>query len=84
MAFIILRLAGALLRRKLFRKPLDLSASIETASRIENSDKVSALHAATYRYDARVREIELQFEAKIAELREAYLGEVADIHGEAA
>jgi hypothetical protein len=47
------------------------------------SDRVSALHAAGYRYNARVREIELQFEAKIAELREAYLDEVAGIHGEA-
>jgi hypothetical protein len=56
--------------------------SVETASRIDNSDKVSALYAAGYRYDARVREIELQFEAKVAELREAYLSEVADIHGE--
>jgi hypothetical protein len=56
---------------------------VETASRIDNSDKVSALHAAGYRYDARVREIELQFEAKIPELREAYLDEVADIQGEA-
>jgi hypothetical protein len=58
--------------------------SVETANRIEASDKVSALHAATYRYDSRVREIELQFEAKVAELREAYLHEVAEIHGEAA
>ena len=58
--------------------------SVETASRIDNSDKVSALHAAGYRYDARVREIELQFEAKVAELREAYLSEVATIQSEAA
>jgi hypothetical protein len=58
--------------------------SLETASRIDNSDKVSALHAAGYRYDARVREIELQFEAKIAELRQAYLDEVAGIQDEAA
>ena len=55
--------------------------SLATAEAIDNSDKVSALHAAGYRYDARVREIEIQFEAKIAELREAYLDEVSDIHG---
>ena len=55
--------------------------SLATAEAIDNSDKVSALHAAGYRYDAQVREIELQFEAKIAELREAYLDEIADIHG---
>ena len=58
--------------------------STETASWIDNSDRVSALHAAGYRYDARVREIELQFEAKVAELREAYLSEVATIQSEAA
>jgi hypothetical protein len=57
--------------------------SVETASRIDASDRVSALHAAGYRYDARVREIEAQFEAKVAEIREAYLDEVAGIHGEA-
>jgi hypothetical protein len=57
--------------------------SVETASRIDASDRVSALHAAGYRYNARVREIELQFEAKIAELREAYLDEVSGLHGEA-
>jgi hypothetical protein len=58
--------------------------SLATAEAIDNSDKVSALHAAGYRYSARVREIELQFEAKIAELREAYLSEVATIQSEAA
>jgi hypothetical protein len=57
--------------------------SVETATRIDNSDRVSALHAAGYRYDARVREIEQQFEAKIAELRSSYLDEVAGIQGEA-
>jgi hypothetical protein len=55
--------------------------SLATAEAIDNSDKVSALHAAGYRYGARVREIELQFEAKIAELRQAHLDEVTDIHG---
>jgi hypothetical protein len=54
--------------------------TIETASRIDNSDKCAALHAASYRYDARIRELEGQFEAKASELREAYLNEVAAIH----
>jgi hypothetical protein len=57
--------------------------SVETANRIDASDKVSALHAAAYRFDARIRELETQFEAKAAELRASYLGEVAEIHGEA-
>ena len=54
--------------------------SLATAQAIDASDKVSALRAAAYRFDARVREIELQFEAKVAELRGAYLEEVAAIH----
>lgn len=58
--------------------------SIEVATRIDNSDKVQALGAAAYRYSARLRELEHQFEAKASELREAYLGEVAEIHSEAA
>jgi hypothetical protein len=59
--------------------------SVETAGRIGDSDKVAALHAASYRYDARTRELEGQFEVKASELRTAYLGEVAAIHdGEAA
>jgi hypothetical protein len=58
--------------------------SLATAEAIDNSDKVSALHAAGYRYSARAREIEAQFEAKIAELRSSYLDEVAGIQGEAA
>jgi hypothetical protein len=58
--------------------------SVETASRIDASDRVSALHAAGYRYDSRAREIELQFEAKIAELRQAYLDEVATIQSDEA
>jgi hypothetical protein len=53
--------------------------SLETASRIDASDKVSALHAAGYRLDARLRELEGQFEAKASELRAAYLAEVATI-----
>lgn len=57
--------------------------SLEVATRIDNSDKVSALHAAGYRYDSRLRELEHQFEAKASELRTAYLDECATIHSEA-
>ena len=60
------------------KKPFGVPSLI-VATAIDNSDKVSALHAAAYRYDARVREIELQFEAKAAELRAAYLSEVSEI-----
>jgi hypothetical protein len=54
--------------------------SIETAGRIDNSDKCAALDAAHYRLSSRMRELEGQFEAKASELREAYLSEVASIH----
>ncbi|MGB8902023.1 MAG: hypothetical protein WCC90_23480 [Methylocella sp.] len=56
--------------------------SLATAKAIDNSDKCSALHAAAFRFDARVRELSLQYEAKIAELREAYLEECGAIHSE--
>jgi hypothetical protein len=78
---VLLLIARAALKCKHLAKQTFGAPSLVTAEAIDNSDKVSALHAAGYRYDARVREIELQFEAKIAELREAYLDEVADIHG---
>jgi hypothetical protein len=55
--------------------------SIEIARRIDDEDKVSAIHAAHYRLTARMRELEIQFEAKASELRAAFLAEVAEIHG---
>jgi hypothetical protein len=58
--------------------------SLATAEAIDDSDKCTALDAAHYRLSARMREIELQFEAKASELRQAYLAECAAIHsGEA-
>lgn len=56
--------------------------SIEVARRIDNSDTIAALDAANYRYSARMRELEHQFEAKASELREAYLDEVVAAHGD--
>jgi hypothetical protein len=59
--------------------------SLETAARIDDNDKVASLHAANYRLNARMRELEVQFEAKASEVRAAFLAEVAAIHdGEAA
>lgn len=49
--------------------------SLETASRIDNEDMVSAMHAAHYRLSARMRELECQFEVKAAELRQAFIDE---------
>jgi hypothetical protein len=51
--------------------------SVEVDRRIDNSDTIAALNAAGYRYTARLRELENQFEAKASELRQAYLDEVA-------
>jgi hypothetical protein len=50
---------------------------------IDASDKVQALRAAGYRYETRLSELERQFEAKAGELRQAYLGEVRGIYGDA-
>ena len=51
--------------------------SLETCTR--NEDSVRALQASHYRLTARMRELELQFEAKAAELRQAFLDESAKI-----
>jgi hypothetical protein len=53
--------------------------SLEISTRIANEDNVRALQAAHYRLSARMREIELQFEAKASELRQAFLDESAKI-----
>jgi hypothetical protein len=55
--------------------------SIQTAGRIDDSDKVSAFEAAHYRCTARMRELEQQFEVKASEIRAAFVAEVAEISG---
>jgi hypothetical protein len=57
--------------------------SLETASRIDDSDAANAACAAQYRFQTRMREIEGQFEAKASELRAAFLAELAEIQGSA-
>ena len=54
--------------------------SLETARRIDDEDKVAAIHAAHYRLTARMRELQSQFEAKASELRAAFLAEIAEIY----
>jgi hypothetical protein len=59
--------------------------SIETASWIEDSDATNAACAAHFRFTARMRELEQQFEAKASELRSAFLADLAALQeGEAA
>ena len=53
--------------------------SLETASRIDDSDATNAACAAHFRYSARMRELESQFEAKASELRSAFLHELSMI-----
>jgi hypothetical protein len=68
------------LQKQIFGMP-----SCETASRIDDSDATNAACAASYRFSARMREIESQFEAKASELRAAFLAELAALReGEAA
>jgi hypothetical protein len=56
--------------------------SIQTAGRIDDSDKVAAFEAAHYRCNARMRELESQFEAKASEIRAAFVSECASIMAE--
>jgi hypothetical protein len=58
--------------------------SLETASRIDDSDAANAACAAHYRFQARMRQLEGEFEAKASELRAAFLAELADIREEEA
>jgi hypothetical protein len=62
------------LQKQLFGVP-----SLETAKRIDDVDMVEAMQAAHYRLCARMRELELQFEAKASELRAAFLAEIDQI-----
>jgi len=57
--------------------------SLETARAIDDSDKVAAAQAAHFRLSARMRELELQFEAKANELRAAFVAELTQICGSA-
>jgi hypothetical protein len=58
--------------------------SIETVTRVDDSDKCNAFTAAHYRLQENMRSLENQFEAKASELRAAFVHEVAAITMEAA
>ena len=55
--------------------------SLETARRVDDSDKVAALEAAHYRLTSRMRELEQRFDEEASKLRSAFLAEVLQIHG---
>jgi hypothetical protein len=58
--------------------------SIETTGRVDDSDKVAGLEAARYRCTARMRELEIMFEAKASEIRSEFVAECSAILAEAA
>ena len=64
---------------KTLTKPVFGVPSLETASRIDDSDKIEGLRAAHYRFAARMRELETLFEGTASELSAAYLRECAEI-----
>ena len=64
---------------KSLTKPIFGVPSLETASRIDDSDATNAVCAAHFRFQARMRELEAQFETKASELRAAFLAEIAAI-----
>ncbi len=68
--------------RKQLSKQVFGVPSLEVADRIDVSDMVSAIGAASYRFKARMRELEQQFEAKASELRTVYLNECALAQGD--
>ena len=55
--------------------------SLKVAERIADSDATHHIHAATFRYNTRMRELETQFEAKASEIRAAFVAEVANAGG---
>ena len=65
--------------RQIFGMP-----SAEVVSRIEASDRSSAASAAHYRFTARMRSLEAQFEAEASKLRNEYIAELGEIQFEAA
>jgi len=55
--------------------------SLETAERINTSDQTNRARAAHYRLEARMRQLESEFENKASELRSAFVAELAEIVG---
>jgi hypothetical protein len=53
--------------------------SLETTSQIDDVDSVTRAQAVHYRLQARMHELESQFESKASELRAAFVAEMAEI-----
>jgi hypothetical protein len=68
---------GKQLTKKVFGVP-----SAEVIGATENAQTVNEIRTANFRYEAQLRELERQFEAKAAESRQAYIDEVCTIYGD--
>jgi hypothetical protein len=55
--------------------------SLETSSRIDTNDQTCRARAAHYRMEARLRQLEAEYEAKASEIRSAFVAELAEIVG---
>ena len=53
--------------------------SLLIARQISSNDAASSAAAATYRYEARVRELQQRFEIELQAVRDAYLAELAGL-----
>jgi hypothetical protein len=67
--------------KSLTKPPAFCVPSVETATRIDDSNAANAACAAQYRYSARMHELQAQFEIKASEVRAAFLTELAEIRG---
>jgi hypothetical protein len=55
--------------------------SAAAVERISTAQQVTRLHAAHYRYETLMGDLETQFESKASELRESYISEILEIQG---
>ena len=55
------------------------TATLLIARQISSNDSASAASAASYRYEARVRELHSRFENELQAVRDAYLQELAGL-----
>ncbi len=56
--------------------------ALDTARKIDDSEKVNMLSSAAYEFDASARDLTSAYEDQLAKLRQKYLDRVVSIHGE--
>jgi hypothetical protein len=61
------------------------SAALDTARKIDDSDTVTAIESARYRFNASISDLERHYDEQASKLRAAFVAEVAQLYqGEAA